>query len=363
MKKLFISLLVCAMGLTALAQTDFRSISFDEALKAAKQEKKLVFIDFYTDWCGPCKKMAKEVFPQKMVGDFMNVEFVSLKLNAEQEGKELAARYNVNAYPTFVILDTEGKVVGELKGAMDGQAFIQKLKAKLNPDMTPERMSERYKGGERTSELVNAYALNLMEQRKEDEGFKVVNEYFNSLSEAERLNPANAFLYTRYTIALNDPKADFMVAHRNEFPESVKEAVMERIGRLYHAEFTTYFSGHKWAEKLFNEEEYQTLKKTLYELGLVEKNHYEPMFRLVEARITADDKAFLELCKSEYDNLSELGQNLLMMNMTRLIPSKDPEVLKGMSEFIRGRLATSTPNVIMLSGRLLQSIEEGFKKN
>ena len=362
MKKVLTTLFVCAMGLTALAQTNFRSISFDEALKAAKQEKKLVFIDFYTDWCGPCKKMAKEVFPQKQVGDFMNAKFVNLKLNAEQEGKELAARYKVSAYPTFVVLDTEGKVVTELKGSMDGQAFIQKLGDQLNPDMTPERMAERYKAGERTPELVNAYALSLMEKGNEDEGFKVVDDYFQSLSEAERLNSANSFLFTRYTVALNDPKADFMFAHRNEFAEPEKNAILERIGRLYHSEFTTYFSGYKWAEKLFNEEEYQALKKTLYELDLVEKNHYEPMFRLVEARIAVDDKAFLELCEAEYDNLSESGKNLLMMNMTRLIPSKDPEILKGMSEFIRGRLATSTPNVIMLSGRLLQTIEEGFKK-
>ena len=86
MKKVLTTLFVCAMGLTALAQTNFRSISFDEALKAAKKEKKLVFIDFYTDWCGPCKKMARDVFPQTMVGDFMNAKFVNLKLNAEQEG-------------------------------------------------------------------------------------------------------------------------------------------------------------------------------------------------------------------------------------------------------------------------------------
>jgi hypothetical protein len=84
---------------------------------------------------------------------------------------------------------------------------------------------------------------------------------------------------------------------------------------------------------------------------------------LDEARVIVDDKAFLELCKTEYANLSESGKSLLMMNMTRLVPSKDSEILKGMSEFIRSNLATSTPNVIMLSGRLLQSIEEGFKKN
>ena len=362
MKKLFITLFVCAMGLAAHAQTNFRSISFDEALKVAKQENKLVFIDFYTDWCGPCKKMAKEVFPQKMVGDFMNAKFVNLKLNAEQEGKELAALYKVSAYPTFIVLDTEGNVVADLKGSMDGRTFIQKLEGKLNPEMTPERMAERYKNGERTPELVNAYAMSLMEQRKEDEGFQVVNDYFNSLSEAERMNPANSFLYTRYTVALNDPKVDFMVAHRNEFAEPEKNAIQERIGRLYHSEFCTYFSGHKWAEKLFNEEEYQALKAKLYELDLVEKNQYEPMFRLVEARVKVDDKTFLKRCKAEYKKLSESGKGLLMMNITRLIPSKDPEILKGMSEFVRGQLATSTPNVIMLSGRLLQSIEEGFKK-
>lgn len=362
MKKVLTTLFVCAMGLTAFAQTNFRSISFDEALKAAKKEKKLVFIDFYTDWCGPCKKMARDVFPQTMVGDFMNAKFVNLKLNAEQEGRELAARYKVSAYPTFVVLDTEGKVVTELKGAMDGQTFIQKLGGQLNPDMTPERLAERYQGGERTPELVNAYALTLMEKKKEDEGFQVINDYFNSLSDKERLNSANAFLYTRYTVALNDPKADFMFAHRNEFAEPEKSAILERIGRLYHSEFTTYFSGYKWAEKLYNEEEYQALKKVLYELDLVERNAYEPMFRLVEARVAVDDKAFLELCKAEYDNLNESGKNLLMVNMTRLIPSKDQEILKGMSEFIRGQLATSSANIIMLSGRMLQSIEEGFKK-
>jgi hypothetical protein len=154
-----------------------------------------------------------------------------------------------------------------------------------------------------------------------------------------------------------------MVAHRNEFDESVKDAIIERIGRLYHSEFTTYFSGHKWAQKLFNEEEYEALKKKLYELDLVEKNQYEPMFRLVEARVKVDDKAFLKLCKAEYKKLNESGKGLLIMNITRLIPSKDPEILKSMSEFVRGQLPTSNPNVIMLSGRLLQSIEEGAKKN
>ena len=83
----------------------------------------MVFVDFYTDWCGPCKVMAKDVFPQKQVGDYFNAKFVCLKLNAEKEGRELAKRFKVTAYPTFIVVDTDEKVRAELKGAMDADSF------------------------------------------------------------------------------------------------------------------------------------------------------------------------------------------------------------------------------------------------
>lgn len=72
MKKQILTALAALLALPGLAQTNFRSITFDEALAAAKAENKMVFIDFYTDWCGPCKAMARDVFPQKAVGDYMN---------------------------------------------------------------------------------------------------------------------------------------------------------------------------------------------------------------------------------------------------------------------------------------------------
>ena len=82
MRKVILSLFFCALNLVVLAQTEFKNLNYNDALAMAKAEDKMVFIDFYTDWCGPCKVMARDVFPQKQVGDFFNAKFVCLKLKS-----------------------------------------------------------------------------------------------------------------------------------------------------------------------------------------------------------------------------------------------------------------------------------------
>ncbi|WP_303223941.1 thioredoxin family protein, partial [Butyricimonas faecihominis] len=106
MKK-FVLLYVCMfLMIPVFAQTNFQDLSLVKALELAKSEKKLVFIDCYTSWCGPCKIMAKEVLPQKEVGDFLNERFVCVKYDMEEgEGPEIAKRYKVDAYPTFLLLN------------------------------------------------------------------------------------------------------------------------------------------------------------------------------------------------------------------------------------------------------------------
>ena len=110
------SALVLGFTLTGAAQTEFRHISFDEALTAAKAEGKKVFIDFYTSWCGPCKRLAANVFPTKEVGDYMNSTYVCLKLDAEKEGADLAKEFGVSAYPTLIVTVTDARVVCRILG-------------------------------------------------------------------------------------------------------------------------------------------------------------------------------------------------------------------------------------------------------
>lgn len=361
MKKALISLLLCVTGLSASAQTNFRHIAFDKVVAAAKNEGKMIFIDFFTDWCGPCKKMATEVFPQKEVGDFMNNKFVCVKYNAEKEGKELAARFEVKAYPTFIILNDKEEVQAEIKGAMDGTDFIAKISANLNPDMSPARMEERYKAGDRTPELVNNYAFYHMEQGKEKEGFKIVDDYFASLTDAQRLSAPNAFIFTRYTMNTDDAKGKFMVAHRSEFDPAVRDAINDRIDKLYNSALFGYFSGYILSSNKYKEDEYQALKKKIQSLGLNTKK-YAPMFRFIECRVKNDDAAFMTMCENEFNTLDSSTQGILIMNMSRLINTDDKEILGRMSRFIRSHLSTLDGTTISLAGRLLYDIESKMEK-
>ena len=356
-KNLISAALFGLFAMQGVAQTNFRPVSFDDALTAAKKEKKLVFIDFYTDWCGPCKRMAREVFPLKNVGDFMNSKFVCLKLNAEKEGVDLAKRYGVRAYPTYVVLDADGKERMTASGSMPPDQFLSKIESGINPDRSPERMRQLYDEGKRTPDLINSYALYLMEQNKEKEGFKVIDDYFNGLTDKQRLSTDNAFLFTRYTLDLDNDRARFMVANRDKFDKKEQGPIGDRIQLLYHNALTSYFSGYLWREKKYDEAAYQKLKADIIGLHLDQKYEYAPMFRLIESRVKDDDNTFIDHCDSDYANLNPRDQTLLILNLTRLVDSKEPATLKRLSSFIRTRLATMEPNTISLAGRLLDSIE------
>ena len=96
--------------------------SFNDAMKLAKESDKRVIIDFYTDWCGWCKKMDAEAYSNKDVKEIIEDNFVFVKMNAEGTAKvkyrgvdytesELAVNFQVTGYPTTVFLEPDGRVI------------------------------------------------------------------------------------------------------------------------------------------------------------------------------------------------------------------------------------------------------------
>ena len=106
----------------------FASTGFDEALEQARSEKKLLLVDVYTDWCGWCKKLDKEVFSDSRVASAAS-RLVAVRVNAEKGGEKVAERFEVNGYPTILFLDGSGTVVKRVEGYVDVDEMLEILSA------------------------------------------------------------------------------------------------------------------------------------------------------------------------------------------------------------------------------------------
>lgn len=136
MKKWMVTLLLVLFSAGAFAQgkeastkgTRFEKGTLKELLAKADTAKKYLFVDIYTTWCGPCKAMASEIFPQQKVGAYLNKTFINAKFDAEKgEGIDIAKTYQVRAYPTFLILKPDGTEVGRIIGGGEADVFIKKV--------------------------------------------------------------------------------------------------------------------------------------------------------------------------------------------------------------------------------------------
>ena len=127
MKKiLFTLLLVIGVAVAANAQVRFTDKNLDAVREEATQQNKLVFIDLYATWCGPCKNMERNVFSQPEVGDFMAQHFIADKYDIDKPtGSALAKKYGIRSIPTFLIFDTEGTLLGQITGGMPADDFIR----------------------------------------------------------------------------------------------------------------------------------------------------------------------------------------------------------------------------------------------
>jgi thiol:disulfide interchange protein len=137
MKSTLLFLIAClTASVPSLAQgIVFEEISFEEALAKARDENKLVFMDCYAEWCGPCKMMSRNVFTRKEAGNFFNANLINLKMDMEKgEGIALAKRYAIKAYPTMLLIRPDGMVQHRLVGSLDVLTLLERVQAGMKAE-------------------------------------------------------------------------------------------------------------------------------------------------------------------------------------------------------------------------------------
>ena len=100
--------------------------NWNTALEKAKSQNKLVFLDIYATWCGPCKMLKQYTFSDTSVGNFFNRNFVNVSVDGEKGiGPQLAQQFSIEGYPSLIITDAEGKPVLLTAGYMPASDLLK----------------------------------------------------------------------------------------------------------------------------------------------------------------------------------------------------------------------------------------------
>ncbi len=229
MKKIAL-VLICSLALTFLAEAQgiqFVEDKWENVLNLAKEQDKLIFVDAYTTWCGPCKWMSANVFPEESVGAFFNAEFINVKMDMEKgEGLEVAKTYSVRAYPTFLFINGEGELVHKGIGSQPAEKFIELGTAASDPDRQYGSLKTRYEKGDRQTDLIKNYASAAREV-----GDKSYSEIvMNYLKEQKDWgSPENvAFIYD---FIPDDPSAElfeYVASNKKDFYDQIGEKEVDQ---------------------------------------------------------------------------------------------------------------------------------------
>lgn len=108
--------------------------SLEAAKKRAQVEKKVIFMDLWAEWCGPCQALKKNVFPTPQAQAALK-KVIPLEVMVEKrdgtpmpEGQALAKQFRLRAYPSLFILDAQGNLLRSHIGYLDAKGlakFIQ----------------------------------------------------------------------------------------------------------------------------------------------------------------------------------------------------------------------------------------------
>jgi thiol-disulfide isomerase/thioredoxin len=279
-----------------------RSIRFvekpwSEILAAAKQENKLIFLDAYTTWCGPCKWMAAKIFTNDTIADYYNTTFICAHFDMEKgEGLELARVYQVRAYPTLLFLNGAGELIHLRVGAPQKvKDYFDMGKIALTPGEGFGAYMKKYQEGNRDPYFIMKFFDRLQG------AYMPINEplsqYFASQKEADLLNRANWDMLYRYVYDIDSKEFNYLLKHHKEYEKRyTKDSVSAKISGVYSQALTTLSRNMS-----FNEASYNQLKQKMRDSGYesAEKVIFTGDLNLYQSK--SDSEKFINLAITGVD--------------------------------------------------------------
>ncbi len=285
----------------------FQEGSWDQLLQRASRENKLIFLDAYTVWCGPCKQMDRDVFTDARVGAYFNAKHIPVKRDMEKgEGLMLREKYAVKAYPTFLFINGKGEVVHRMVGSSPAEQFLANSAIALQPEKQLGTLAARYEQGERSPDFVKQYLdmMDLAYQR--DEANAIAEQYLESMPQEQLLQQQNWKLAKEHITNPASPAVVYLLKNRARIATDKDEQADVALEKLYSNALYLYFGKQAYQPKTF-----KTVLAQLKKSGLPQAGSLITQGRLLQAEYNKDWKTYAGLLKKIVtDKQPVYGQNL-----------------------------------------------------
>ena len=286
-----------------------------DILAKAKSENKIVFVDAYTSWCGPCKHMAKNVFPVKEVGDVFNASFVNAKIDMEKgEGVEIAQKYKIYAYPTYIFVNGDGELVHKSLGMMPPEKFIEVGKAALNPENQFITRKRKFEKGEKDPEFLKKFSYECSEQQEPVLAAQVASAYI--ATQKDWLTDENKAYILQFARVVESPLYLFVLNNRVEFEKSFSK---DNIKTIIENTALESVANYSFDRKLNG---FDIPKATLYANKYLPKEIADKtlsFMQLREYQMKKDIPNFVKQTVFHYDNFPTDDPNLLIQNASLIL--------------------------------------------
>lgn len=229
------AVLCLATLITTQAQSsgiEFQSLSLNAALEKAKNENKNLFIDVYATWCGPCKYLVKEIFPDPDLGEFMNEHFVSIQLDGEKgDGLMLMEKFRLDAFPTMLLLSPEMELRRKIVGVVSPEEIKKRGNAVVFPESTAiYQLEKKYNSGDRSRTSLASYITESLNEEQDSE--ELINEFLELYPDLSLENESEFLIFC---FGINDRTNQYSIQflnsaeHYKELYEGLADQKMERI--------------------------------------------------------------------------------------------------------------------------------------
>jgi thiol-disulfide isomerase/thioredoxin len=284
----------------------------------AKNENKVIFLDAYTSWCGPCKWMAANMFTKDSIADFYNQKFICAHFDMEKgEGITLARTYQVKAYPTLLFINNSGEMVHVRVGAPQKVSdYLEMGNFALTPGEGFSDYQKQFQSGNRNPDFILKYLTRLQNAYiPVDETLK---EYFSTIKDQDLVSRDNWNISYQFVNDMNSREFVYLQKHQIEFEKLyTKDSVNQKIFNVYIQSLTALTHS-----RTFNDESYKTLKQQIRDSGYggADKVIFVSDLTLYQSR--SDIGNYLSLVYdhldtfygNDYDILHQVSKNVLQIS-------------------------------------------------